>query len=181
MCLTKVQLGEVDAWQCKWMWTKAQSQSHRAAKQTTSTPIFIMHTVKHLTSSAKTRTRPFYGSLDFIRDNPGEPVPEKTFTYSHLSWSSIIPYLLLPSIIIHGILPIQFTCLTVFFHNLSPSFLWSTSWPGILHSILNTFLHPIIVFFSRHMSIPRFAIELRSCHLILVSLLTLYLELSVIA
>jgi len=24
------------------------------------------------------------------RDNPGEPVPEETFTHSHLSWSSII-------------------------------------------------------------------------------------------
>ena len=40
------------------------------------------------------------------------------------------------------------------FHNLSPSFLWSTSWPGILHFILHTFLHPIIVFFSQHMPIP---------------------------
>jgi len=34
---------------------------------------------------------PFYGSLDFVRDNPGEPVPGETFTHSHLSWSSIIP------------------------------------------------------------------------------------------
>jgi len=38
--------------------------------------------------------QPFYGSLDFVRDNPGEPVPEETFTHSHLSWSSVIPYLL---------------------------------------------------------------------------------------
>ena len=42
--------------------------------------------------------QPFYGSLEFAWDNPGEPVPEETFTHSHLSWSSIIPYLLLPSI-----------------------------------------------------------------------------------
>jgi len=33
--------------------------------------------------------------MDFVRDNPSEPVPEETFTHSHLSWSSIIPYLLL--------------------------------------------------------------------------------------
>ena len=33
----------------------------------------------------------FYGSLDFVRDNPDEPVPEETFTHSHSSWSSIIP------------------------------------------------------------------------------------------
>ena len=37
------------------------------------------------------------------------------------------PYLLSPSITIHGILRIQSTCSTVFFHNPSPSFLWSTS------------------------------------------------------
>ena len=55
---------------------------------------------------------------------------------------------------IHGILPIQSTCFTVFFHNLSPSFLWSTSWPGTLHFILHTFLHPVIVFFSQDMPIP---------------------------
>jgi len=28
-----------------------------------------------------THTQPFYGSLDFVRDNPGEPVPEETFTH----------------------------------------------------------------------------------------------------
>ena len=50
-------------------------------------------------------TRPFYGSLNFVRDNTGETAPEQTFTHSRLSWSSVIPYLLLPSIIIHGILP----------------------------------------------------------------------------
>ena len=89
---------------------------------------------------------PFYSSLDFDRDKPGEPVPEETFNHSHLSWSSIIPYLLPPSITIHDILPIQFTCLTVFLHNLCPSFLWSTSWSGTLHFVLHTwFLHPIIV------------------------------------
>ena len=43
----------------------------------------------------------------FVRDNPGEPVPEETFTHSHLSWLSIVPYLLHPSNTIHGILPIQ--------------------------------------------------------------------------
>jgi len=56
-----------------------------------------------------------------VWDNLGEPVPEETFTNSHLSWSSIILYLLHPSNTIHGILPVQFTCLTVFFHNLVPS------------------------------------------------------------
>jgi len=34
-----------------------------------------------------THTQPFYGSMEFVRDNPGEPVPEETFThYTHLSF-----------------------------------------------------------------------------------------------
>jgi len=39
---------------------------------------------------------------------------KKTFTHSHLSWSSIVPYLLHPSTAIHGILPVQSMHLTVF-------------------------------------------------------------------
>ena len=92
-----------------------------------------------------THTQLFYGSMDFVRYNPVKPVPEEIFTHSNLSWSSIIPYLLHPSTVIHGILPVQSTHLTVFFHNLSPSFLWSLSWAVTLHFILHTFLHPIIV------------------------------------
>jgi len=43
-------------------------------------------------------TQPFYSSMDFVWDNPGELVPEEeTFTHSHLSWSLIVPCLLLPS------------------------------------------------------------------------------------
>jgi len=56
----------------------------------------------------------------FCPDNLVKLVPEETFTHSHLSWSSVIPYLLPPSITIYGILPVQFTCLIVFFHNLYP-------------------------------------------------------------
>jgi len=33
-----------------------------------------------------THTQPFYGSLDFVWDNPGEPVPEETFTHSHCGY-----------------------------------------------------------------------------------------------
>jgi len=36
----------------------------------------------------------FYGSLNFVRDIPGELVLEETFTHSCQPWSSIIPYLL---------------------------------------------------------------------------------------
>ena len=99
---------------------------------------------------------------------------KKTFTHSYLSWSSIIPYLLPPSITIHGILPVQFTCLTVFFAQSLSSFLWSTSWPGTLH----TFLKSLSSFRSTQLYHHNlFYCSTEICHLILVSLSTLYLEL----
>jgi len=66
---------------------------------------------QHKNTKEHGHTQPFYSCLDFVRDNPGELVPEETFTHSHLSWSSVIPYLLPLSITIHCILPVQFTCL----------------------------------------------------------------------
>jgi len=42
----------------------------------------------------------------FVKDYQGEPVPEETFTHSHLSCSSTILYQLPPSTMIHGILPV---------------------------------------------------------------------------
>ena len=43
---------------------------------------------------------------------------------------------------------VQFTCLTVLFHNLSPGLLWSSSWSGTIYFVLHAFLHPVIIFFS---------------------------------
>jgi len=63
----------------------------------------------------------YYKQQPFVWDYPGQPILEGTFTHSHLSWSSSILYLLSPSTTIHSIFPVQFTCLTVFLHNLSPS------------------------------------------------------------
>ena len=54
---------------------------------------------------------------------------------------------------IHGILFVQFTSLTVLLDNLSPGPLWSSSWPWTLNFILRAFLHPIIIIFSQHMPI----------------------------
>jgi len=59
-------------------------------------------------------------------------VSEETFAHSHPSWSSDI-LCQLPSSTIRSIassLTVQFTCLTVLFHNLSPGPLWSSSWSG---------------------------------------------------
>jgi len=89
----------------------------------------------------------------FVRDYPGELVPEETLTHPP-SWSSSSLYQLLPSTTIHSILPVQITCLAIFLHNLCPCPLWSTSWSGALHLIFYTFLHPISVFFSQYMPIP---------------------------
>ena len=54
----------------------------------------------------------------FVRDYPGEPVPEETLTHPP-SWSSSNLYQLLPSTTIHSILPVQITCLATFLHDLS--------------------------------------------------------------
>jgi len=89
------------------------------------------------------------------------------------------PDQLLPSTMIHSILPVQITCLAIFLHNLSPCPLWSTTWSGALHLIFHTYLHPISVFFSQHMPIPDvatgFAVVSILYHLLLVFLSTPYL------
>ena len=104
------------------------------------------NSVKTLNTTTTTVLRPF------VRDYPGEPVPEETCTHPP-SWSSSL-YHLLPSIMIHGIFPVQITCLAIFLNNLSPCPLWSTSLFGALHLIFHTFLHPVIIFFLQHMPIP---------------------------
>jgi len=86
----------------------------------------------------------------FVRDCWGGPVPEETFTYSHMKSSSSL-YRPPPSATIHSILPAQTTCFTVSLHNFYPSPFRSTLWSRILHYILRTFLHQIIIFFSQHM------------------------------
>ena len=81
------------------------------------------HARTHAHTHTHTHTQPFYGCLDLVWANPGELVKEETFTHSHLPQSSIVPYLLYSSNTIHGILPVHFTCLTVFFpQSLSKSF-----------------------------------------------------------
>ena len=67
----------------------------------------------------------------FVRDYLGRPVPEETFTHSHPSWSSDILYQLPPFTTIHSILCVQFTCLTVLFHSLSPGLLWFSYGVGL--------------------------------------------------
>ena len=96
-----------------------------------------------------------YGSLDFVRDNPGEPVPEETFTHSVV----VINHPLSAFSIYYDLW--HLLCSIYVSESLFPQslFMFSLvyllgSWPGTLHFILHTFLHPIIVFFSQHMPIP---------------------------
>jgi len=75
----------------------------------------------------------------FVGDYPGEPVPKETFTHPP-SWSSSNLYQFLPSTTIHSILPVQTTCLAIFFHNLSPHLIMiivviiivTRNWPTIM-------------------------------------------------
>ena len=68
--------------------------------------------VKYIGQRSFTHTQQFYGSLDSVQDNTSEPVPEETLTHTHLSWTSVVPCLLPPSIMIHVILSAQLTYLT---------------------------------------------------------------------
>ena len=74
--------------------------------------LYTVHICVCKNVNARTHTQPFNGR-PFVRDCPGRPVPEETFTHSHPSWSSDILYELPPSTTIHSILLVLFVCLTV--------------------------------------------------------------------
>jgi len=88
-------------------------------------------------------------------------------------------HLLPPSTMIHGILPIQSTCFTVFFHNLSKfSLVYLLAWHPPFHTSYISSPNHNLLFATHVYSIATcFAVVPRLCHLILVSLSTLYLEL----
>ena len=92
----------------------------------------------------------------------------------------IIPYPLPPSFMIHGILPVQFTCQTVFFHNLSkPSLVYLLAWHPALHTpYISSPNH--CLFFTAHSHIITTCLAVlpivpKLCHLLLISLSALYL------
>ena len=113
-----------------------------------------------------THTQPFYGSLDFVRDNPGEPVSEETFTHSHLLWSSVIPYLLPPSIT-GAKTVVQFTCLTVFSTFSKFSLVYLLAWHPPLCTPFFYFTQPLSSFCSTcpyHCSLFCCSTEIMSCN-----------------
>jgi len=70
------------------------------------TLLYFMHSRTHSHTHACTHTHRFTILL-ILSGTTGVSQYQKTFIYSHLSWSSIILYLLPPIIAIHGILPVQ--------------------------------------------------------------------------
>jgi len=121
------------------MW--ADRRTHRQTDWCTNRLIMI------LCNPNGAKEQPFYGS------GPGLAGWASTRINMHPLWISdyqpcFISFLYLLHHVIHCILPLQFTCLTVFF---TASLKFSLS--GI-HFVLHTFFHPIIVFFLQHMPIP---------------------------
>jgi len=125
-----------------------------------------------------THSQLFYGSMDFVRDNPGEPAPEETFTHSHLSWfkSSLICFIHLlrsmASCSIHApdsLFPQSLSKFSLVYH---------LAWHPPLHTpYISSPNHCLFATHARaHTITTCFAVVLRLCHLILVCLSTLYLE-----
>jgi len=87
----------------------------------------------------------------------------------HGHQSSLI--LLTPSITIYGILPVQFTCLTVFLHNLSKfSLIYILAWHPPLHTpYISSPNHCLLFAAHAHIITIYFAVVLKLCHLLLVS------------
>jgi len=108
----------------------------------------------------------FYGSLDFVWDNPGEPVPEETFTHSFIYYD---PWHLPCSVYVPG---------SLFPQSLSKfSLVYLLAWHPPHHTPYIS--SPNHCFFAAHAhNIANcFAVVPRLCHLILVSFSTLFLEL----
>ena len=115
----------------------------------------------------------------FVRDYPGEPVPEETFTHPP-SWSSSNLYQLLPSTMIHSILPVQITCLEIFFaQRLSTSSLvYLLVWSPPPHIPYTSSPNQCLLFAAHaHTVATWFAAVPSLYHLFLVFLSTPYLEL----
>jgi len=93
------------------------------------------------------------------------------------------PYLLPPSTTIHGTLPIQSTCFTVFPQSLSKfSLVYLLAWHPPLHTpYISSSNHYLPFAAHAHTIATCFAVVPRLCHLILVSLTTLYLGLYLVA
>jgi len=110
-------------------------------------------------------------------DYPVEPVPKETFTHSHLSWSSIILHLLPLSSVIHSILPpcSIYVPERLFAQPLSKSSLAYLLDPPLHTPYISSSNHCLLFTTHANTNASCFAVVQRLCHLIIVSLSTLYL------
>jgi len=107
------------------MWSGSYSDSQTSP---VSTPAYkqqhlhnLLHT--HIHTHTHTLTLTHTTILWLSGFSPGQPRWAGTRRNIYpLTTIVVVPCLLYPSNTIHGTLPVQLTCLTVFFHNLSPSF-----------------------------------------------------------
>jgi len=79
---------------------KIQKLNDEWIKDLSPTPCKMASIKKHKHCKSEDRTTTTITTTvlrPFVRDYLGEPLPEETFTHSHLSWSSTILYQLPPS------------------------------------------------------------------------------------
>jgi len=117
-------------------------------------------------------------SVDFVRDNPGEPVPEETFTHSHPPWSSNIPICFLHLLRSMASSLFNPRALQSFFpqFHFKFSMVYLLAWHPPLHTpYISSPNHYLFFAAHAHTIATCFAVAPRLCHLILVSLSALYL------
>jgi len=132
-----------------------------------------------LTSHTHTHTQPFHGSQDFVRDNPGEPSTRRNIhpltpiviINHHLSTSSIYYDPWHPPCSIRAPDNIFPQSLSNF------SLVYLLAWHPPLHTLyISSSNHRLLFATHAHTITVCFAVVPRLCHLLLVSLSTLYLE-----
>jgi len=109
---------------------------------------------------------------------------QKKQSPTHLSWSSTNLYQLLPSTLIHSILLVQFTSVTIFLHNLSPSplsLVYLLVWSPPPHTPYISLPNQCLLFATHaHTIATCFAVVPRLYHLFLISVSTFYFELNLL-
>ena len=119
-----------------------------------------------------THTQMFYGSPNFLRDNPGEPVPEETFTHSYLSCHqlSLNCFLHLPRSMASSLFS---QCAWQSFFTISFKVFFGLSLglaPPLYTSYISSPNHCLLFTAYAHTITTCFAVVLRLCDLIPVSL-----------
>jgi len=113
----------------------------------------------------------------FCSDNPGEPAPEETFTHTHRGHQlSLIRFIHLIWSLASSVLNL---CIWQSFSTISKfSLVLLLIWHPPLHTLyISSPSHCLLFATHAHTIATSFAVLPRLCHLILVSLSTLYLEL----